>query len=237
MFKKTPLYPLSRKDSKSLGEHEKWFESYQANCSCARSIEIAIKDAYSSNDLDAKCAESIINHYGFDRTNWVLAHTIQQCKIDTRFAQNQHLWANKFRIPYDDNYIQCNFVVNMHPCLVSLFVDIVRELWKNLNLYEQSHCYNEENAPLDYTGKIVVIQPRMLCDENKKPDNQLFYAKEGNGCKPLAFDSKIFGEFLKSGAKKVFLKSDIIGVLKLDLLPEWAQQRYLKITTKRLETI
>ena len=77
MAERIPLYPLSRKESQRLGEHELWLDSYQENCACARSIELAIKDAYAANRLNAECARVIIKKYGFDRVNWVLAHTIQ----------------------------------------------------------------------------------------------------------------------------------------------------------------
>lgn len=229
MAERTPLYPFSRKDSQRLGEHEKWLDSYQANCACARSIELAIKDAYAANRLNAECARTIIEKYGFDRVNWVLAHTIQHGDNDTRFAQEQHLWAKEFNIPYDDHYLQRNFTVGLHPTLVSTFAGFVCKLWKDLGLYDESHCYSESNAPLDYTGKVVVIRPRALSDESKAPENQLFYARGGNGCRPLALGTTVFGEFLKNGIKKDFLRAEIIGVLKLDLLPEWAQQRYLHI--------
>ena len=88
-----PLYQQSRKDSKMSDEHSRWLESYQANCLCARTIEITIKDAYAENKLGEGCAEDIIMKFGFDRVNWVLAHTIQFNGYDARFSQEQISWA------------------------------------------------------------------------------------------------------------------------------------------------
>ena len=90
MAERRVLYPLSRKESQRLGEHELWLDSYQENCACARTIELAIKDAYAANRLNAECARVVIKRYGFDRVNWVLAHTVQNGDYDTRFSKDQH---------------------------------------------------------------------------------------------------------------------------------------------------
>ena len=236
MADRIPLYPLSRKDSQRLGEHELWLDSYQENCACARRIELAIKDAYAANRLNENCAKKIIELYGFDRVNWVLAHTIQRGDNDMRFSKESHSWAKGYNIPYDDHYLQRNFTVGLHPTLVATFVEFVRKLWRDLGLYDESHCYDESREALDYTGKIVAINPRSLPDEEKTPDNQLYLASGGNGCRPLATGTTVFGMFLKNRKKESILRSEIIGVMKLELLPEWARQRYLEITMQDVET-
>ena len=227
MAERIPLYPLSRKESQRLGEHELWLDSYQENCACARSIELAIKDAYAANRLNAECARVIIKKYGFDRVNWVLAHTIQNGDNDTRFSKDQHSWAKEYNIPYEDHYLQRNYTVNLHPTLVATFTEHAQKLWKDLGLYDKSHCYDENAEQLDYAGKVVVIHPKCLTDERKTPDEQLFLAKNGDGCRPFVTCKGVFGKHLKSGISKTYPRSDIIGVLKLELLPEWAQKRYL----------
>ena len=231
MAERIPLYPLSRKDSQRLGEHDLWLDSYQENCACARRIELAIKDAYAANRLNEQCARKIIEIYGFDRVCWVLAQTIQHGENDTRFSKEQHSWAKEYNIPYDDHYLQRNFMVGLHPTLVSTFAEMVCKVWKDLGLYDKSHCYDESCEALDYAGKIVVIQPRSLTDEEKTPDNQLFLAKKGNGCKPLATGTAVFGTFLKTKKTESVMRGEIIGVIKLELLPEWAQRRFLEITS------
>ena len=231
MAERIPLYPLSRKDSQRLGEHDLWLDSYQENCACARRIELAIKDAYAANRLNEQCARKIIEIYGFDRVCWVLAHTIQHGENDTRFSKEQHSWAKEYNIPYDDHYLQRNFMVGLHPTLVSTFAEMVCKVWKDLGLYDKSHCYDESCEALDYAGKIVVIHSRSLTDEEKTPDNQLFLAKKGNGCKPLATGTAVFGTFLKTKKTESVMRGEIIGVIKLELLPEWAQRRFLEITS------
>lgn len=229
MADRVPLYTMSSKEAQRLGEHGLWLDSYQENCACARRIELAIKDAYATNRLNEACAKDIIKIYGFDRVNWVLAHTVQRGDNDTRFSEESHAWAKEYRIPYDDHYLQRNFTVGVHPTLVETFVDYVRKLWRDLGLYDKTHCYDESRNALDYTGKIVVVSPKILSDEDKKPDNQLFLVIGGNGCRPLATEITVLGIYLKDRKRKTVLRGEIIGVIKLELLPEWARQRFLEI--------
>lgn len=83
-----PLYLWSLEDAIRNNEKELWRESYKENCDCARTIERAITDAYNygKSCLDA-CAKPVIEQYGFDRVNWVLANTVQQKNEDGRFSQ------------------------------------------------------------------------------------------------------------------------------------------------------
>ena len=222
-----PLYQQSRKDSKMSDEHSRWLESYQANCLCARTIEITIKDAYAENKLGEGCAEDIIMKFGFDRVNWVLAHTIQFNGYDARFSQEQISWAKGYNIPYDDHYLQRNISIGLHPSLVSLFADAVLTLWKDLKLYDKNHCYDESEVALDYVGKIVVVNPNVLMDRRKTPDHQLFLVRSVK--KSIESDDKdqLNGVFLKSKRTRGVSRTNIIGVLKLDLLPDWAKEEYI----------
>ena len=94
-----PLYLWSLEDAIRNNEKELWRESYKENCDCARTIERAITDAYNygKSCLDA-CAKPVIEQYGFDRVNWVLANTVQQKNEDGRFSQENKAWANITRL-------------------------------------------------------------------------------------------------------------------------------------------
>ena len=73
------LYPYSKAEAGRRGELDRWEESFRANVSCAREIEAAIR-GYSNVDgiLQPGAAQSILNQWGFKRTNFVLANTLQQ---------------------------------------------------------------------------------------------------------------------------------------------------------------
>lgn len=225
-----PLYPFSRKEAKNRREEERWFKSYMENCACARCIEIATKDAYESFRGAKDYAESIVARFGFDRVNWVLSHTIQFNGYDARFSQEQITWAKGYKIPYDDHYLQRNIAVGLHPCLISFFIGLVMDIWKDLKFYDKSHCYDEESEKLNYNKKVVVVKPEILKDNMRLPDYQLFCVKKSYYPRRLSDPENLEGRFLKTGRYAEIRPSDIIGVLKLDLLPEWARTRFLDLT-------
>lgn len=72
-----PLYLYSLKEAAEWNEKDEWRESYLENCDCARAIERAIDEHYDGQYLNS-CAQEIIDRYGFDRVNFVLAATVRQ---------------------------------------------------------------------------------------------------------------------------------------------------------------
>ncbi len=221
------LYLYSREEAVRMSELKDWRESYRANCDCARAIERAIRDHYSDSILH-DCMQPLIEEYGFNRVNWVLANTLQQKHGDGRFSGDNRQWANSFYIPRDENNWQ--FTVESHPGLVDLAVSQTRKAWQALGLFDSSHCLSERNGELDYAGKVVVIDPSIFKDKYKTPDDQLFLAQGGFGCAPHARGRKVFGTFLKDGEETHYQRSDIIGILKDEHLPDWAREKLTELT-------
>ncbi|MBQ3194987.1 MAG: DUF3849 domain-containing protein [Clostridia bacterium] len=214
------LYPYSQGEAVRLSELALWRESYKANCDCARAIERAIRDNYQDNRLHA-CMQPLIKEYGFNRVNWVLANTVCQNPNDGRFSESNRLWARSFHIASDEPNWQ--FSVSSHPGLVNIAIDEARRIWKSLGLFDGSHCISEKDGQIDYRGKVVVIDPNIFKDEYKTPDHQLFLAESGFGCSPNSRGRKVYGTFLKDGIETYYTRSEILGILKDEYLPEWAR--------------
>ena len=229
MYNKS-VYPWSREDAIANNELELWRESYRDNCTCARAIEKAIKDGYKDNSLNTDAAKDIIAEYGYNRVNWVLANTIQQHDIDGRYSPRNKEWANTIYIPNDEN--RWHFCVGSHPGLTNMFVDQVRKEWQDLGLYDHSHCTDEQ----DYADRLLVIKPSSLKDEYKQPDYQLFFAKGGFGCDPKASGTVVYGHFLKDDEYAQFRRSDFIGVIKDEFVPEWAEEKLQQYTNPEQTT-
>ena len=81
-----PLYLYSLKEAAEWNEKDEWRESYLENCDCARAIERAIDEHYDGQRLNS-CAQEIIDRYGFDRVNFVLAATVRQGTHDGRYSE------------------------------------------------------------------------------------------------------------------------------------------------------
>ena len=228
-----PLYRHSLRDALEHNERDDWRESYKENCDCARAIERAISEHYKDNRLE-DCASEIIDRYGFDRVNWVLANTIKQKDHDGRFSEANKAWAKKLYIPNDD--VRWHFCAESHPVLTNAFVDQARKAWQDLGLFDASHCLPNDSEQ-DYRGKVVVIDPSIFKDEYKKPDCQLFLAEGGFGASPHARGRKVFGKFLDTGESTQYNRSDIIGVLKDECLPEWAADKLEELQPNKNEDI
>ncbi|MCQ4022413.1 DUF3849 domain-containing protein [Ruminococcus sp. zg-924] len=203
-------------------ERDLWQESYRENCDCARAIERAINENYHDNRLD-DCTKLIIDRYGFDRVNWVLANTIQEKRDDGRFSQENKAWAKGFYIPKDD--VRWHFCVEAHPGLTDIFTNQVRRAWRALGLFDASHCESEKDGQLDYEGKVLVLRGDVLKDRYKTPEDQLFLADGGFGCRPNSRGRKVFGKFLKDGEDTHFYREDFAGILKDEYLPDWAREK------------
>ncbi len=233
MSERVPLYEWSLEDAVRNGERDLWRKSYKENCDCARAIERAINENYHDNILE-DCAKQIIDRYGFDRVNFVLANTVQQKKEDGRISEDNKKWARSIHIPRDD--VRWHFTVESHPGLTNLFINDARREWQSLGLFDSSHCISEDDGQINYTGKVVVIKPTELKDEFKTPEGQLFFAESGNGCRPNARGTKVYGFHPDNGEKGYYRRYDIIGAMRDECIPEWAKENIVRFSASETQS-
>ena len=74
-------------------------------------------------------------------------------------------------------------------------------------------------------GKILVINPEALRPEYRSDINQLIICKNGNGASPHGLGSSIYGDYISTGKKAHFYRCDILGELKPEHYPKWAEKR------------
>ena len=75
----------------------------------------------------------------------------------------------------------------------------------------------------DLRGKVVVEKIEHLRREYQNAENQLFYVTGGNGAKPNARGTKVFGYSLASKKHCYIRRHDVEGVVDKATLPEWAK--------------
>lgn len=132
------LYIYSLSEAVRNNEKDLRRESYKENCDCARAIEKAIAENYRNNVLN-DCAQPIIEKYGFNRVNWVLANTVLQNKEDGRFSEDNKRWARAFHIPRED--VNWHFSVESH--LLKLILTNLRESGKLIICLDPESEYEE----------------------------------------------------------------------------------------------
>ena len=72
-------------------------------------------------------------------------------------------------------------------------------------------------------GKVIVISLSALPAQYHNRENQLYYCDGGNGSRANPMGRSIFGNSLHDGVKMRWNRSDVAGVLKPELLPDWAK--------------
>jgi hypothetical protein len=101
----------------------------------------------------------------------------------------------------------------------------LRERVQALGLFEAEQCLMNSGEELDYTGQVLVLDPDVLKEEFWTPQSQLWYACDGFGCRPHAIGRSIRAICLGDGETAKWNRSDFVGILKDEYLPEWAAAR------------
>ncbi len=229
------VYPFSAEFARSNGDLDLWRENHRQNIACKKAIEQVIKEEFDGCRLGKNAADRVIDEFGYDRVNWVLASTIQQLSYDGRFSHENKDWSNSFYFPEDkagsiDHHNE--YLVNSHPAVLNGFVDQARSQYSALCLFSAAHCLDDRNGT-DFTNKVLVLNPSLLKDEFKRPEYQLILAECGFGCSPTASGRKVFGQFLFDGERCQYNRHDFIGILKEELQPDWAKEKLEEIKENR----
>ena len=113
------------------GETDAYWLSDQANFSCKVAIEQAINAHYRDNRLDtASAVQEILEEFGAERMNFILANTIQHKDADGRISRDNKAWAKTIPMPEDSaTSQQCvDLIVDrVNPGLVDLFTRQARK--------------------------------------------------------------------------------------------------------------
>lgn len=89
--------------------------------------------------------------------------------------------------------------------------------------------YNSCHSDDDLTNKVVVLKPEILRREYQNAANQLFYVTGGNGAKPNARGTKVYGYNFSEKKHCYIRRYDVMGIMENENLPEWAKNEYAKI--------
>ena len=229
----TYLYRGSAKEAKHRDELPLWRESHKANIACRGAIEDTIRRNFDGMNLDPECLTPVLDEYGYKRTEWVLAATLQELKWDDRFHPANKEWAARHYIPRDERHI-AEITVRSHPAVLDGFVTLYRKAYQKLGLFGSEHCIGDR-AEQDYTGKVLVLSPDTLKESYWSQENQLWYAHDGFGCSPTAIGRSVRCTCLGDGEMTRWNRDEFIGVLDEKFLPEWAQEKLAELTAPRQE--
>ena len=127
-LRNTPVYPYPYEYAAENGEVDKYRQSRKISIACKEAIEKAIGDHYADNCLNTAAAvRQVVDVFGYDRTLYVLAVTVQHKERDGRISQNNKEWAKTvpvFEDRIDGSADQNVFLVvsQANPGLTDLFI-------------------------------------------------------------------------------------------------------------------
>ena len=135
------LYKTTLNDAIRNDKVEEYTNSIYANKACAHSIEEAIIDNYHDCRLNvALVVKQVLDVYGFDRTIWVAAASLQRHEGDSRISRDNMKWTHEVIFPYIDLDRDCrSYLVSerIHVGLLDMFVSELRRQYEAARLLEE----------------------------------------------------------------------------------------------------
>ncbi len=145
-----PMYQGTADEAREKGELDLWQQSWRENMRCRKAIEAAIKRHFDGMHLGHDIHLPIIENFGLDRVNYVLAVTLAYKDLDGRFSLANRNWAESLGIQIDDDHIY-EYVVNSHSAVLDGFIDMVRKY------NEQNMNESAEESPYEDSENIKQI--------------------------------------------------------------------------------
>lgn len=161
MKEHTAIYQHSGAYAVENGELDQYRKSIQENIACRDAIEAAISDHYRDNRLGSDAFKEVVEQFGYDRTLYVLANTVQHKDWDGRISRSNKEWAKTIPIVEDkagSSDMTLQFILDRNnPGLVDLFLNQVRKDYAREQESERSNgssAVNMETQGLSIPGHI-----------------------------------------------------------------------------------
>lgn len=109
-----------------------------------------------------------------------------------------------------------------HPAVLDGFVSQFRKAQAELQMFDRTHCDSLTGQELK--GQVLVMSPFTLKESYWAQENQLWLATGGFGCSPTAAGRAVYAICLGDGEHTRWDRSDFIGILREEHLPDWARE-------------
>lgn len=226
------LYTYSFNEARKRNRLDLWQISHNANVACKEAIESILRWNYKDESLPESTAKDLLDSFGFKRLNWVLAASIQRRKNEP-FSELARQWAQNIYRPLGTSSSLHTrvkeFTVQSPAKALECLVSQTQAEYQALSLFGIQHCVKEAWRE-DLEGKVLVLSPDSLKESYREPKNQLWLAEGGFGCSPNAAGRAVYATCLGDGEHTRWDRSDFIGVLDEQYLPDWAKPRLAELT-------
>ena len=166
-------------------------EAVEANEACKIDVESYIRENFDGMRLNTNRISDLVDYYGEERLNYVLANTVQLSEEDGRYSPDNKQWAKDIAIRNDENERR-KFGINSHPAVLDGFITLYRKRQKEKNLFEIDTYYGGKTK-VRATVELYNIKEPL---ENRDMHGLAIRLVEETG-EPFAVLTTSFSEFIE----------------------------------------
>ncbi|MFI3226624.1 MAG: DUF3849 domain-containing protein [Clostridia bacterium] len=224
------IYPRSFQDALDYEQTDQWRASNEENIACKNFIEQTIRENFDGMHLSADSAKKVVDEFGYKRTAFVLANSVQMKSSDGRFSRENKNFASSHSFA-DRKEHRALFAVDSHPAVLDGFINQYQRLYSELGLLTSKHCLSKPEHQ-NYEGQVVVVNPSYFAEGYLKVENQLWLATGGFGCDPNSSGNAVYATCIADGEKARWERYQILGVVDEKHLPQWASEKLITFGLK-----
>ena len=124
-----PVYKGTLEQAMGERDVDAYLDSRKLNLDCKKAIEEAIRENFDGLHLKQDAAKEVVERFGEERMNFVMANTIRELSHDGRFSRQNKDWAEHIEIPENINQgknLNQDYVIESHPAVLDGFIDMAR---------------------------------------------------------------------------------------------------------------
>jgi len=124
-----PVYKGTLEQAMGERDVDAYLDSRKLNLDCKKAIEEAIRENFDGLHLKQDAAKEIVERFGEERMNFVMANTIRELSHDGRFSRQNKDWAEHIEVPENisrGRNLNLDYVIESHPAVLDGFIDMAR---------------------------------------------------------------------------------------------------------------
>lgn len=124
-----PVYKGTLEQAMGERDVDAYLDSRKLNLDCKKAIEEAIRENFDGLHLKQGAAKEVVERFGEERMNFVMANTIRELSHDGRFSRQNKDWAEHIEIPENisrGRNLNLDYVIESHPAVLDGFIDMAR---------------------------------------------------------------------------------------------------------------
>ena len=124
-----PVYKGTLEQAMRERDVDAYLDSRKLNLDCKKAIEEAIRENFDGLHLKQDAAKEVVERFGEERMNFVMANTIRELSHDGRFSRQNKDWAEHIEVPENisrGRNLNLDYVIESHPAVLDGFIDMAR---------------------------------------------------------------------------------------------------------------